>query len=315
VADRNFGVGYWEVGNEVDIGEDGGCPYRFKPEDYLVYYTRTAKAILAADPRAKVGGPALAGYRSRLGDALIEHCGRGEAPLHFLSWHLYDNDPARFRRSIREMKEKLAKFPRLEGVETVIDEWNMSLGQPILDPRFQPAFVLETTLGFLEEGLSRSAYYHIRDAYVDEETFSRFMSPQGVSFMAHWWNVRPQYDGLYDHEGRARPAWHSFKLLSLIRGRRLPIGGTDAAVRGLAAEDGRWIEILFWHFPAGEKGGSVEVRLRLVLEKPSRFRLSRLNAGAPLDRIEVLREGSTQELEGLGSVLGPYEIRWLEVGP
>ena len=29
---RGAGIRYWEVANEPDIGESGGCPYRFKPE-------------------------------------------------------------------------------------------------------------------------------------------------------------------------------------------------------------------------------------------------------------------------------------------
>ena len=37
---------YWEVGNEGDIGESGGSPYRFAPEDYMRYYRHTAAAIL-----------------------------------------------------------------------------------------------------------------------------------------------------------------------------------------------------------------------------------------------------------------------------
>ncbi|MFC1537653.1 hypothetical protein ACFL4P_02375 [Gemmatimonadota bacterium] len=30
--EKNYGIEYWEVGNEVDIGESGGCPYRFQPQ-------------------------------------------------------------------------------------------------------------------------------------------------------------------------------------------------------------------------------------------------------------------------------------------
>ena len=32
----------------TDIGEDGGCPYRFKPGSYVRYYSHTAVAILRA---------------------------------------------------------------------------------------------------------------------------------------------------------------------------------------------------------------------------------------------------------------------------
>src|SRR5882762_7314000 len=104
----------------------------------------------------------------------------------------------------------------------------MSLDQPLLAPAFQPAFVLETTLGFLEEGLSCSAYYHIRDSFVDEAQFSKFMSAKGAAFVARWWNDTPQYDGLYDSQGGVRPAYYAFKLLSLIKGRQLAINGTTA---------------------------------------------------------------------------------------
>ena len=62
--DRDAGIRYWEVANEPDIGESGGCPYRFQPESYVRYYRQTAAAILRADPEAKVGGPALANAHS-----------------------------------------------------------------------------------------------------------------------------------------------------------------------------------------------------------------------------------------------------------
>jgi xylan 1,4-beta-xylosidase len=50
-VDKKTGIKYWEVGNEVDIGEDGGTPYRFKPESYARYYQHTAAAILRADTK------------------------------------------------------------------------------------------------------------------------------------------------------------------------------------------------------------------------------------------------------------------------
>src|SRR5262249_40393202 len=58
--DRGGRIKYWEVANEPDIGEDGGCPSRFTAENYPQFYEHTVKAILRADASAKVGGPALA---------------------------------------------------------------------------------------------------------------------------------------------------------------------------------------------------------------------------------------------------------------
>src|SRR5215471_4058400 len=62
--DKQARIRYWEVANEPDIGEDGGCPYRFKPESYIQYYRHTADAILHGDSEARVGGPALANSHS-----------------------------------------------------------------------------------------------------------------------------------------------------------------------------------------------------------------------------------------------------------
>src|SRR4026209_480515 len=36
--ERGSGIRYWEVSNEPDIGEDGGCPFLFTPENYTRYY-------------------------------------------------------------------------------------------------------------------------------------------------------------------------------------------------------------------------------------------------------------------------------------
>jgi hypothetical protein len=312
---RKFGIEYWEVGNEPDIGEDGGCPYRFKPEDYVIYYTHTAAAILQADPKAKVGGPALAGYRSRLGDALIEHCAKGSAPLHFFSWHIYSNDPRQFRESIQEIKRKLAKHPSLAETETILDEWNMSLGNPVPAPGFQPAFVLATTEVFQEEGLTRSAYYHIRDLFVDRSKFAPWMSAKGVDFMAHWWNVMPQMDGLWDNQGQLRPAYYAFQFLSLIKGKKLNVSGATRDIKAFAARNGSWNHLVFWNFPSKNPGENVEVSIRFPKTQRGEFRFMRLNTSAAVNNIEVIRHGSVAELQSrpLQTSLEPYGVGWIEV--
>jgi len=312
---RNFGVEYWEVGNEPDIGEDGGCPYRFKPEDYVIYYTHTAQAILRADPKAKVGGPALAGYRSPVGDALIEHCAKGGAPLHFFSWHIYSNDPHHFRQSIQDVKGKLARHPALGKTETILDEWNMSLGNPVPAPGFQPAFVLETTGVFREERLTRSAYYHIRDVFVDRSKFASWMSAKGVDFMAHWWNVMPQEDGLWDNQGRLRPAYQAFRLLSLIRGKELPVSGATAEIKAFAARNGSWNHLVFWNFPSRHPDENAELSIRFSSSQGGEFRFMKLNTSAPVSNLEVIRHGSLAELKTrpLRTTLEPYGVGWVEV--
>lgn len=142
--ERGANIRYWEVANEPDLGEDGGCPYRFQPDNYVRYYQHTAAAVLRADPQARVGGPALANVRSRLLPALLDAAStnRATTPLHFVSWPIYHSTPKSVRGTIDYVKDLLQKHPTLQP-ETFLDEWNMDLTNPPLDPRFQPCYVAE----------------------------------------------------------------------------------------------------------------------------------------------------------------------------
>lgn len=189
----------------------------------------------------------------------------------------------------------------------------MNLMAPILAPAFQSCLILENTHSFYQEGLSRAAYYQIKDFYVERNMFAA--SPRGLAFMEHWWNVMPQYDGLYDHHGRVRPAYFAFKLLSLIKGERLDFGGTNSAVKAFASCAGRWTNMLFWNFPAADSVQSFTVTLRFPAIQKGKFRLVGLNADSAVNNLEVLRYGDIGELSRnpLRVVLDPYAIRWVEL--
>jgi len=82
----------------------------------------------------------------------------------------------------------------------------MDLQDPPLDPRSNPANLLEVIWQMKDAGLNWSCYYHIRDYHVTYEQFRAFFSPQGASFMTRWWNRMPQFDGLFDYQDRVRPS-------------------------------------------------------------------------------------------------------------
>jgi len=258
--ERGAGIRYWEIANEPDIGEDGGCPYRFRPESYARYYRRTVAAILRADPEARVGGPALANPNSPLLPALLELCDTQKVPLHFVSWHIYSSSPRQIRGTIDNVKALLKKHPSLRP-ETFLDEWNMSLGRPPRDPRVQPCFVAEVAWQMKDAGLDYSCYYHIRDYHVLPERFAPFMSPGGAAFMTKWWNRMPQFDGLFDFQNTVRPAYFTFKLLSRLTGERLRLTSENAAVHGFATYDEafRSYNLLLWNY--GDSPVEVEIAL------------------------------------------------------
>ena len=317
--ERGSGIRYWEISNEPDIGENGGCPYLFTPENYPRYYERTAAAILRADPDARVGGPALANPESPILPALLDHCVARKIPLHFISWHIYNNDPLRIRATIDRKKALLQKYPAIRA-ETILNEWNMSLREPPLDPRFQPCFVAEVAYQMKEAGLDYSCYYHIRDYHVSTERFAGFMSPAGTALMTRWWNRTGQFDGLFDFQKRARPSYFLFKLLARLEGERLPVESSNAAVHGLAAHDEKLqsYNLLLWNF--SKSPARVELTIagvpaalsarRLVLDAagPSDDENARLR---PQDAVEVSagRSPSVIDLEPYGVTFWSLEPR------
>jgi len=247
--DKDAGIRYWEVVNEPDIGEGGGCPYRFTPESYVRYYKHTVGAILQADPDARVGGPALANVRSPILPALLEFCESQKVPLHFISWHIYSSSPQQVRNTIDYVNDLLKKYPNMT-LETFLNEWNMDLSNPPEDPRFQPCFVAEAIWQMKEAGLDYSCYYHIRDYHVAFEPFAEFMSPPGTAFMYKWWNRRPQYDGLFDYQNTVRPTYFTFKLLSRLTGERMRLTSNSEKIHGLASWDEKLqlYNVLVWNF-------------------------------------------------------------------
>jgi hypothetical protein len=247
--DRNAGIQYWEVANEPDIGEDGGCPYRFKADSYVRYYQHTAAAILRADSTARVGGPALASSHSEILPTLLTFCETNRVPLSFVSWHIYNSDPKAIRGTVDYVRELLKRHPALRP-ETILDEWNMDLMNPPQDPRFQPVFVCETIWQMKEAQLDYSCYYHIRDWYVSFDQFKPFMSERGTAFMTRWWNRMPQFDGLFDYQNQVRPTYYAFKLLSRLAGERLRVTSDHSAVHGFATQDEqlRSSNLVLWNF-------------------------------------------------------------------
>jgi xylan 1,4-beta-xylosidase len=306
--ERGAGIVDWEVANEPDIGESGGCPYRFRPESYVRYYRETVAAILRADPGAHVGGPALASVHSPILPTLLDACERDAIPLHFVSWHIYSSDPGQIRKTIDFARDLLRAHPGLKP-ETVLDEWNMDLMNPVLDPRFPPCFLLETAWQMKESGLDWSCYYQIRDTHVDPDQFAPFLSPGGTAFMARWWNWMPQFDGLFDYQNHVRPTYFAFKLLSRLTGEQVRVSSSDPAVHGFATHDAtfRVDNLLLWNSSA------TPARVALSLDHlpaPTLMRHVMLDALAPSDDENArLRPSPAQRL-----TKGRHRIE-VELGP
>jgi xylan 1,4-beta-xylosidase len=208
-------VTYWEIGNETDIGEWGGCPYLIEDaKDYMEYYRFTIEPILKAFPSAKIGGLAIAQGEHKLLYDFIDLCHTNNVRLDFISWHLYNDDPIKHKNLVRKVKQALGKFA--SRPEMLITEWNkgfdaVSMEELSMMPR-RAAAVAAGIFAMMEAGLDWSFYYHVWDQTFYPEEFAPFY--EDLTIMLTHWNEIPHRFGLFGVYGEVRPQYFVYQMLS-----------------------------------------------------------------------------------------------------
>jgi hypothetical protein len=274
-------VTHWEIGNETDIGEDGGSPYLIPdPEAYMAFYRMTIAPIRKAFPEAKVGGPAACWVDNEPLPGFVERCRDSGTPLDFISWHLYHDDPARHALGVEKAKALLAGFPGPRP-ETMVTEWSVgfppvSVEELAFDTR-RAAGVAATLLAFLDAGLDWSFFYHLWDQVCYPAEFQPFFSPKGVENMLRHWNEVPHRFGLFGVGGEVRPHYFVYWMLRRLGEERVAAESEEADVRVLAAREAGSLSALLANYnPSGSQDRIVTLRLsglRPGVKHLTRYRL------------------------------------------
>jgi len=300
-------VSYWEVGNETDIGEGGGCPFLIPdPKDYFEFYRTTIKPILEAFPAAKVGGPASCWVENEPLPGLVQLCRETGVQLDFVSWHLYHDDPRRHTAGVEKAKALLAGFPG-KRPEMLVTEWSKSF-DPVSsqDLAFLPrraATIAACLLAMHEAGLDWSFYYHIWDQVFYPEPFASFFSSDGIAMMVRHWNELPHRFGMFGVGEEVRPHYFLYQMLARLGDERLAASSDDADLWVLAARSDRQLSALLVNFdPRCSRDLVATVHLsglqpgrKLVtlfrLDRDRRWRVGRLEL-LPVERREVYAPAS-----------------------
>jgi hypothetical protein len=118
-------VSHWGILNEVNIGEDGGCPHEIRdPDDYYCFYAMTAEAVRRAWPEAKVGGPSTAGFEAPFIQRFMELCERDHTPLDFICYNIYSGNPADHVKAALEARKMADRTdPPAEVYQTELNTW------------------------------------------------------------------------------------------------------------------------------------------------------------------------------------------------
>jgi hypothetical protein len=301
-VDRRL-VTYWEIGNETDIGEQGGCPYLIpEASDYAAYYKMTAAPIRETFPQAKVGGPAVANGDGKLLSEFIDLCAKEGIRLDFISWHLYADDPRQHARLADKYRARIgAKFPARRP-ELLVTEWNkgfdrISVEEQAFAPR-RAAAAAAAILAMTDAHVDGSFYYHLWDQVCYVEQFRPFFRDPGI--MYRHWNEVPHRFGLFGVGQEVRPQYFVYQLLGRLGGRRVRARSAAEDLRALAAtERGRTAVLL------------VNYGLPASRDMVATVRFTGLTAGRKrltVWRIDGTRSWSARELELL-----PTERREVDV--
>jgi xylan 1,4-beta-xylosidase len=219
----HFGIRYWEVWNEPDLGK---VFWAGTAQQYFELYGKLARAVKEADRHALVGGPAIARpnddtpYR----DAFLEYVRTEHLPLDFYSWHWYatdSDDPLDFIRISTDMRARLDRHGFVH-TRSMVTEWNYGLMDPMPTAAQRASFIT-------------AALIYMQDAPIDAATLYRADSVFGAD------GATP------DKTGQALIALGRLKDTPV----RLKVRGADLngfAVEAARSADGREVQILLSNY-------------------------------------------------------------------
>ena len=295
-------VTYWEIGNETDIGENGGCPYLIADvADYVQYYKMTIDPILKTFPDAKVGGTAVANAGGNYLPKFIEQCLSEKLRLDFISWHLYSDNPDSHAGLVNKYKKLLEPFGQ-KRPEMLVTEWSknfdpISVQELAIDPR-RAAIIASSIIAMTDAGLDWSFYYHLADQHARIDEFKPFFANPDI--MYHHWNEVPHRFGLFGVSGEARPQYFVYQMLTRISGTRLKTSSDVKDIRLIASRNQKTISILAANFSMQDSADQL-AKIHLI-------NLARGERKLTVYRIDRDRSWSNDKLE-----LNPIEARDIDV--
>ncbi|HWG10886.1 MAG TPA: glycosyl hydrolase family 39 [Rhodanobacteraceae bacterium] len=241
---------YFEVWNEPNIDFWAGKPAQ---STYFTLYDHTARALKAASPRLRVGGPATA--QAAWVPDFLAHVKQADVPVDFVSTHVYGDDTAKnvfhtnekiprsdmVCRAIAKVDREIAASPYPE-LPLVFSEYNASYANlpDVTDTVFMGPW-MANTIRMCADKVAMMSYWSFSDVF-DE---------QGVVHTPFYGGF-----GLIAEDRIPKPAFNAFALLHKLGDTRLPLDSDSALATRNA---GGVIVVALWNYapPLGDTGSYV----------------------------------------------------------
>ncbi|MDD4772130.1 MAG: hypothetical protein PHZ09_00800 [Eubacteriales bacterium] len=260
---ENRYVTYWGIGNEINIGEYGGCPYKITDvNDYFEYYKMTAGAVLGACPGVKVGGPSFAGVNGEtyeFFDRFIPLCLNNGIRLDFISYNIYSDEISHHIGGARAVRDIAAKYDR--DIEIYVTEMNIGIGGEVsveekaYDAR-RAAALAAIVMAYNDKVPDVGTFhYHMYDQYCDPAEFRPFYSRP--RYMASHWNDEPHRLGLFDPDGSERPQYHMYRMLGALAPLRVTARADNEDIHIIASHDSNQVTLMMANYNPGQSSDTV----------------------------------------------------------
>jgi xylan 1,4-beta-xylosidase len=276
---------YWETWNEPNIGY-----WRGTRDEFFKLHDHAIRAVRRAIPKAKVGGPDLAGGKG--GDYLesfLKHCTEGTnkatgekgTPLDFISFHAKGSPKhvdgrvqmgiANQLRDIDGAFGVIAKFPALKDLPIVIGE---------SDPEGCAA-CQGPSLAY-RNGTMYSSYTAASFPRKLDLAGKHGVNLEGALTWAFEFEDQPYFAGFRSlaTNGIDKPVLNVFRMFSRMDGQRLDVASDGAVpldallksgvrakpdVSALAARSGKRVTVLAWHYHDDDvPGPAASIKLDLT---------------------------------------------------
>lgn len=288
---ENRFITYWGIGNELNIGEYGGCSYKINDvKDYFEYYKITADAVLKTCPDLKIGGPSFAGVNDEtfiFVEKFILLCKNNGIQLNFVSYNVYSDDIHHHVNGARTIRDIADKYDK--NIEVYVTEMNIGIGgetsieEKAYDSKRAAglaAIIMEYNDKVPDVG---TFHYHIYDQYCDPNEFRPFYSRH--RYMANHWNDEPHRLGLFDLDGNPRPQYHMYKLLDSLAEQRAEVYSDNNAedIRVIASYDSEKVILLMVNYNSEQSRDTMmSVYFKNCFNDTARLNVQRIdNIGEP----------------------------------
>jgi len=208
--ERGAPVKRWEVWNEINTGwmrDPEGWDHL---KTYTTLYDTCWKAVRRADPKAWIGGPAVASGPWNQDDprgpgvngekfmrGLFDHCEKTGAPLDFVTWHEYFQPYTIMKKEAEQIRQYLIDYPKVKKQvkEFAITEWGYAWWHDRAhDNEVGGAWAAASMLrGWMAAGVQKPCWFYAKDGSSppsgDWGMFTSSSKPKPVGNVCRMFNV------------------------------------------------------------------------------------------------------------------------------